>query len=119
MKPKPKSNSQIIEIVLIATGIIIVAVIMICLSYYYHKSIDKQMHQECLMCSFSQVYQKTCPYTDEEFKAEKYGNSPCSDGSYELSWKLSLGLMFLGIGFIGIAIAVIYSHIQILNHHKP
>lgn len=100
---EPPTIARIITIILcflIASG-------MIYYGWNWHKQNNENMERDCKMCS---IFEKNCPYTDEELIEEEYSNGPCGDmGSYELLFKGTLGLMFLGIAFFGISIATIIS----------
>jgi hypothetical protein len=104
------SNRQINFFSLLAALILIsFSLLLINFAWNWHKNVNEAMHAECKMCS---IFEKNCPYTDEELTVEEYEPGPCSDmGLYEMSWKISLGVVFMGICLIGIGIATIYSGI--------
>lgn len=113
MKKKKKitTNKKQISIasILAALFVISFSLLLINSSWNWHKNVNEEMYKNCKICS---VFQKDCPYTNQEMIAEEYGSGPCSDMSfYEITWKISLGGVFMGIGLIGIGIAVIYSGI--------
>lgn len=70
------------------------------------QSITADLKENCKTCS---VFDKDCPYTDEELIAEEYNfsNPYCSDmGIYEMRFKvfggglMAIGLMMLIMGMI-------------------
>lgn len=106
-------NKQInISGILAALFVISFSLLLIHSSWNWHNTVNEEMHKNCKMCS---VFQKDCPYTNQEMIDEEKGTGPCSDmGLYEMAFKISLGGVFMGIGLIGIGITTIYSQI-ILN----
>lgn len=113
-KPQPKISPKAAESplqlkitisqVLILLFSLLIAGTMIYYGWNWYNQVNDSMHKECKMCS---VFQKDCPYTDEELLEEEYSNGPCGDmGSYELKFKFTLGIFVLGILFFGLGIVM-------------
>lgn len=105
-----KSLDNKISIAQLLTALIVICfgIGMIYFGWQGNQTVNKNMQKDCKMCS---VF-KDCPYTNEELMEEEYGNGPCSDmGTYELLWKGSLVLVFMGIGLIIIGIYNVFSEL--------
>ena len=107
---KPATISNILA----ALIIILLGGVLLYYSWHWHQSINEQMRQNCKMCS---AFQKQCLYSDKELINQEYGDGPCSDMSYyEMFWKISLGLVFMGVCLMGLGVVTI---IEIMNDkHK-
>lgn len=123
-KPQPKTlpkatGSPINEKISIAR-VIIALVIISCLGFglmyvgwNWNQQVNQAMHEKCKMCSWGQ---KDCPYTQEELEEEEWSNGPCGDmGLYELLWKGSMMVCFIGIAWVGIGIYMTYQSISLIS----
>lgn len=71
----------------------------------YTNHILNELDKNCKTCS---IFDKDCPYTDEELLEQEYGDNPyCRDmGVYEMRFKvfgggmLGVGMMFMIMGMI-------------------
>jgi hypothetical protein len=84
--------------------LILMAIAMFNFGVMFHNYITKEMKENCKLCS---LFDKECPYTDQELLDQEYGGGPCGDmGQYELKFKL--GLMFtFGIGLVFLTMSVL------------
>ena len=102
-------ENNTINIIKFVTAIMIgiLGILIINASWNWHNNINETMHAECKGCP---IFDKNCPYTDEELMEQEYDYSnPCADmGLYEMSWKISWIFIFIGFGLISISIFVIY-----------
>ena len=103
------NENDTISIVKFVTAIMIgiLGVLIINTGWNWHNNTNEAMGVKCKGCS---IFEKNCPYTDEELMEQEYDYSnPCSDmGFYEMSWKFSLMFIFIGVGLIAIPIPVFY-----------
>jgi hypothetical protein len=101
-----RKRKKKINVVNVGTAFILIlmAIAMFNFGVMFHNYITKEMKENCKLCS---LFDKECPYTDQELLDQEYGGGPCGDmGPYELKFKL--GLMFtFGIGLMFLTMSVL------------
>lgn len=82
--------------------------VMISLSLFaiggtFMRNVMNDLHTYCKTCT---IFDKNCPYSDQELLDEEYGNNPyCNDmGIYEMKFKIG-GIFFYGIGSMSLVMA--------------